>query len=92
MDLKEKIAREVENAKYANHNCTGVSERILSLFSDSENLPIDFIKWYSGMDKEKIGCAPSLVVSTNPKDSAVQLMQLYRELLHREKIKLSFQL
>jgi hypothetical protein len=54
MDLKEKIAREVENAKYANHNCTGIAERILSLFRDSENLPIDFIKWYSGMDKEKI--------------------------------------
>ena len=31
-------------------------------------------------------------VSGNPKDTTVQPKQLYRELLHREKIKLSFQL
>ena len=38
MELKEQISREVENAKYANQHCVGTAERILRLFSVSEQL------------------------------------------------------
>lgn len=54
MELKEQISREVENAKYANQHCVGTAERILRLFSVSGQLPLDFVKWYSGMEEEKI--------------------------------------
>ena len=54
MELKEQISKEVENAKYVNQHCAGTAERILRLFSVSGQLPLDFVKWYSGMDKDKI--------------------------------------
>jgi hypothetical protein len=44
MNLKEQIAREVENAKYANQHCVGTAERILRLFSVSNFVKIALLK------------------------------------------------
>lgn len=54
MDLKNKITREVENAKYANQHPAGTAERILKLIGEDGCMPLDFVKWYSGMEGEKI--------------------------------------
>lgn len=39
-NLKELIAREVENAKYANHNCTATAERIIEIVKSHDTTEI----------------------------------------------------
>lgn len=53
--MKEKLLEllwDLENYKYPEYDKK--ADEILRLFSVSGQLPLDFVKWYSGMEQEKI--------------------------------------
>jgi len=57
MDLKEKVRNEVISARILAKTVDEAVDEIFSLFNvvgQSEQLPFDFVKWYSGMEEQKI--------------------------------------
>jgi hypothetical protein len=44
----------ISGLKWGNLDPTDAHDRVLRLFNVSDQLPLDFVKWYSGMDEEKI--------------------------------------
>jgi len=44
----------ITGLKWGNLDPVEAHDRVLRLFNVSGQLPLDFVKWYSGMEEEKI--------------------------------------